>query len=113
MGVMCITLRLDKILFNHFNSQVVIAIERHLASTDDLDTICCFFVFQEIRESPRNIIQPVSDLQVSGQPSQSHRTIHVDVGHIYYATRYLVPDSVSDNKQLAMLRANDPPLVVA
>jgi len=70
-GIMCITLRLDKILFNHFNSQLVIAIKRYSAPTDDLDIVCSFFIFQDIGESPRNIIQPVSDLWVNGQPAQS------------------------------------------
>ena len=70
MGVVCITLKLDKIRFNHFNLHVVIVIERY-STSDNLDTICCFFIFQEIRESPINIIQPVSDLRVSRQPAQS------------------------------------------
>jgi len=48
-----------------------------------------------------------------GNKPNQHHTIHVGVGHIYYSTRYLVLDSVSDNEQLVVLCANDPPLVVA
>ena len=115
---MCVMPRLDKIPLNHFNSQVVIVIERYSTSVDDLDTICCFFfVFHKIGESPRKIIQPVSDFRIIEQPAQSaspnqHRTINVDVGHLGYLIRWHALDSVSDNEQLAVLFANDPPLVL-
>jgi len=45
-------------------------------------------------------------------PAQS-ASHHLGIGHIYYSTRYLVLNSISDNKQLVVLCANDPPLVVA
>ena len=51
------------------------AIERYSASAEDRDTICCFLVFQEIGETPRETNQPVRERRVNGQPAQleSHR----------------------------------------
>jgi len=48
---------------------------------------------------------------LGNQPNQ-HDTIHVDVGHLGYATNSLSLNFVSDNEQLIVLLANDPPLVV-
>ena len=39
----------DPIHFHPY-SQVVVAIERYSASTEEQETVCCFFVFQEIGE---------------------------------------------------------------
>ena len=41
------------------------------ASTNDLETVCCFLDFLEIRESPRKTQKPVTDLLVSGHEVQS------------------------------------------
>ena len=46
-------------------------IARYSASVEDLNTVVCFLHFHEIRESPRNIHQPVVDRRKSGQPPQS------------------------------------------
>ena len=44
---------------------------RYSDSVEDLETQSCFLLFQEIKESPRNIHQPVIERLVSGQPAQS------------------------------------------
>ena len=41
------------------------------ASADDLETVCCFLDFLEIRESPRKTQKLVNDLLVSGHEAQS------------------------------------------
>lgn len=46
-------------------------IERYTASAEDLATVCCFLVFQEIGEPPRKTNQPVINLFVRGQLTQS------------------------------------------
>lgn len=53
------------------SSQQVEAIDRYSASIEDLKTVCCFFDFQEMRESPRNIQNPKTDRLVLGHPAQS------------------------------------------
>ena len=53
------------------SSQVAFAIDLYSASADDLETVCCFFDFQEIKESPRNTQKPLTDLLLSRQPAQS------------------------------------------
>ena len=40
-------------------------------SAKDLDTRACFLLFQEIKESPRNMHHPVTEWRVLGHPSQS------------------------------------------
>jgi len=40
-------------------------------SVEDLETQSCFLLFQDIKESPRNIHQPVTERRVSGQLAQS------------------------------------------
>src|SRR5436190_1447712 len=53
------------------SSHVAVAIDRYSASVmDDLDTVVCFFVFQQIRESPRKIQKHVVDLFVMRQFAQ-------------------------------------------
>lgn len=46
-------------------------IERYSSSAEDLETIACFYHFQEIGDVQRHIHQPIVDLRVSGQPAQS------------------------------------------
>jgi hypothetical protein len=41
------------------------------ASAEDLDTVVCFFDFQEIKELSRKMQYPVTDLLVSEQPAHS------------------------------------------
>jgi hypothetical protein len=43
----------------------------YFASTEDLDTMVCFFDLQDTKECPKNIQYPVVDLRVSGHPAQS------------------------------------------
>ena len=45
--------------------------ERYSASVEDLEIGSCFLHFQEIKEEPRNMHQPVVDRRESGQPAQS------------------------------------------
>ena len=45
---------------------VVDAMARYSASVDDWETIDCFLLFQEIRESPKKIQNPVTDLRSVG-----------------------------------------------
>jgi hypothetical protein len=47
------------------------AIALYYASAEDLETVCCFLDFQEIRESPMKIQKPVTDFRVSTQLAQS------------------------------------------
>ena len=46
-------------------------IARYSALAEDFDTMVCFLHFHEIRDSPRNIHQPVANLWQSGQLAQS------------------------------------------
>ena len=52
-------------------SLVTVAIDLYSDSAEDLDTTCCFLLFQEISESLINTQKPVIDLLVSGQAAQS------------------------------------------
>lgn len=71
MGVECVTPKLNKSPFNHFNSHTSVAVDRYSTSAKDLDTVCCLFVFKDIGESPRNTNHTVRDLRVKGQLAQS------------------------------------------
>jgi len=51
---------------NQTISLVVDAMTRYSISVDDWEIIDCFFLFQEIRESPKKIQNPVTDLQSMG-----------------------------------------------
>ena len=53
------------------SSQAVVAMALYSASAEDRETVACFLDFQEIRESPRKMQNPVTDLRESGQPAQS------------------------------------------
>jgi hypothetical protein len=55
----------------HCNSHEVAAKARYSASEDDLQTVNCFFVIQDIRELPRKNLLPVTDLLESLYPAQS------------------------------------------
>ena len=57
--------------FHHLISHVTATIERYSVSAEDLDTMTCFFVFQEIRECLRKTNHPVIERLVSGQVVQS------------------------------------------
>ena len=52
-------------------SLVTVAIDLYFDSAEDLNTTCCFLLFQEISESPKNTQNPVIDLLVSGHVAQS------------------------------------------
>ena len=47
------------------------AMEWYSTSAVDLDTVCCFFDFQETKESPMKTQNPLIDLPVSRQVAQS------------------------------------------
>ncbi|KAL0447297.1 UNVERIFIED_CONTAM: hypothetical protein Slati_1857600 [Sesamum latifolium] len=47
------------------------AMLRYYASADDLETITCFFVFEDTREDPRNTPNPVVNLMESGYDAQA------------------------------------------
>jgi len=51
---------------NQTISLVVDVMARYSASVDDSETIDCFLLFQEIRESPKKIQNPVTDLRSVG-----------------------------------------------
>ena len=40
---------------NHISSHTTATMALYSASAEDLETVCCLFDFQEIKESPRNI----------------------------------------------------------
>ena len=56
---------------SHINSQTTDAIALYSASAEDLETVCCFFDFQDIKESPRNTQYSVIGLLISRQLAQS------------------------------------------
>jgi len=51
---------------NQTISLVVDTMARYSASVDDWETIDCFLLFQEIKESPKKIQNPVTDLRSVG-----------------------------------------------
>jgi len=57
--------------YNHTNSATVVAMLLYSASAELLDTVCCFFDFQEIRESPYFIPKPVTNFLDNKQDAQS------------------------------------------
>jgi hypothetical protein len=56
---------------NHISSQQVAAIALYSASAEDLEKVCCFLDFQDIRESPMKMQNPVTNFRVSTHPAQS------------------------------------------
>lgn len=56
---------------NHMISQLVWAKAQYSASTDERETVACFFDFQLTKEFPLNIQNPITDLLVSRQVAQS------------------------------------------
>ena len=52
-------------------SQTATAIDLYSNSAKDRETICFFFDFHEIKDSPRKTQNPVTDLLVSGHKAQS------------------------------------------
>lgn len=71
MECLCSTHKHIKSPLSHFNSQVAIAMDLYSASGDDRDIVCCFLVFHDIGEAPKDTNQPVRDRRVKGQPAQS------------------------------------------
>ena len=57
--------------WSHWSLAVVEASARYSASVDDLETVGCFFDFQDMRESPRKTQKPVTERRESGHPAQS------------------------------------------
>ena len=69
------------------------------ASAELLETVCCFFDFQETSDSPNLTTYPVIDLLVLGQAAQSESHQHdnsfagLDYSHMPWPTvplRYLI-----------------------
>lgn len=56
---------------SHLSSHVVSAMTRYSASAEDLETVGCFFVFQETRVSPRKTTYALRDHREEGQEDQS------------------------------------------
>lgn len=56
--------------FSQVISHVVCVIALYSASTDDLATVCCFFVCQEIRLLLKKMANPDLDRLVVGQDAQ-------------------------------------------
>ena len=52
---------------NHINSLTRAAMYLYSNFSEDLETVCCFLDFQEMRDSPKKTWYPVIDLLVSGQ----------------------------------------------
>ena len=52
-------------------SQTATAIDLYSDFAEDLETICCFFDFHEIKDSPRNMQKQVIDLLMLGHEAQS------------------------------------------
>lgn len=71
IGPLCKIPRSKSKVLSHLSSQVIVAIERYFASIEECDMVCCFLVFQEMGECPKNINQPVIKHRVRGQPAQS------------------------------------------
>lgn len=47
-------------------SLLALAMERYSAVAEERETTCCFFDFQEIRESPKSIQKPETERRVTG-----------------------------------------------
>ena len=47
-------------------SQTATAIDLYLDSAEDHETVCCFFDFHEIKDSPRKTQNPMTDFLVLG-----------------------------------------------
>jgi hypothetical protein len=56
---------------NQISSQVAVDNALYSASEDDLETVTCFFAFQETRDDPKKKQYPDVDLLVSKHPAQS------------------------------------------
>ena len=52
-------------------SQTATAIDLFSDFAEDRETVCCFFDFHEIKDSPRKTQNPVTDLLVLGHEAQS------------------------------------------
>ena len=66
MGCFRKTPKEAKKILNHTNSLVAITIDLYYALAEDLKTVACFSVFQEIGDSPSYTKYPVKDLLDSG-----------------------------------------------
>lgn len=67
----CFTFKSSSKYFSQVILQQVVAIDMHSALAEDRETVVCFFVFQEISDSPSIMQYPVIDLQVSLHRAQS------------------------------------------
>ena len=68
------------------------------ASAEDLDTIACFFDFQEINESPRKMQYPVIDLLVSRHDAQSASLNPLTSSSDFAKKKTHFPGSSQDNE---------------
>lgn len=67
----CITWRSCSRISNQEISHVVEIMALYFASVKDMEIVCCFFDFQEIKEFLRKIKNSVTDLLISTQLAQS------------------------------------------
>jgi hypothetical protein len=66
-----IELRSVKRAFNQEISHVTATMDLYSDSAEDLETVCYFLDFHDIKESPKKTQKPVTDLLESGQLAQS------------------------------------------
>jgi len=57
---------------------------------EDRDTLCYFFVFQEMGDIPKNINHPIVIFRSLGNQTSLHRSMHVGTCHKHHSTRCLV-----------------------
>ena len=85
-----------KSCLSHISSHVVEAIALYSASAEDLEMVACFLDFHEIKESPRNMQNPVTDfLCPNTLPNQHHKKLSA-LNCCWQIKRYLDLESVLD-----------------
>ncbi|PHT49876.1 hypothetical protein CQW23_09623 [Capsicum baccatum] len=62
---------------NHVNSAIAAARLLYSTSAELRETVCCFFDFQEIKDSPNFTAKPVTDFLVFGYAAQSESHQHL------------------------------------
>ncbi|CAL9026970.1 unnamed protein product, partial [Prunus brigantina] len=71
VGWWCSTCRSCKRYRNQVSSQLVAAIEWYSAYADDLETVTCFLLFNDMSDLPRKIQYPITKRLVKGHRAQS------------------------------------------
>lgn len=81
--------------------------ELYSASAEERATVCCFLVFQDMGEWPKNTNQPVRDYRVSEHAAQSESHHPARDNSLSERKRYPGPGIFLGSEQLAMLHSND------